>query len=61
MHKTPYNTQKIRIENIQEEKSYLFAYFRFMLLLGCIFELLLLKNSFLNGLNKLVFVCSKRI
>ena len=52
----------MRIKNIQEEKSYLFTYLRFVLLLGCIFVLLVLlvllvlKSSFLSGPNKLAFV-----
>ena len=34
--------KKMRIKNISEEKGYLFAYLRFMLLLSCIFTLLVL-------------------
>ena len=32
----------MRIKNIQEKKSHLFAYLRFVLLLGCVFMLLVL-------------------
>ena len=55
----------MRIKNIQEKKSHLFAYLRFVLLLGCGFILLVLlvllvrakklssrQFSFLNGPRK---------
>ena len=68
---TANKNKKIRAKNILGKKSHLFAYLRFVLLLGCVFKLLVLlmllvraksfrkKIKSLNGPKKLVFVSSR--
>ena len=54
-HKAAYSKQKFKkcvLKNIYEEKSYLFAYLRFVLLLGCAFMLLVLLMLLVRAKSK---------